>query len=68
MENKYNVVDSIWFNEVGIVKVLDDVGDAKYYIGKTSPTNATQEEDEQFIAAWGSEISIYIVKHFFEIQ
>jgi len=68
MENKYNVVDSIWFNEVGIVKVLDDVGDAKYYIGKISPINGTQEEDEQFIAPWGSKISVFMVKHFFEIE
>lgn len=49
---KYNVVESVWYNKIGIVTVVDDFGNQKMYIGLGDGFN--QEDDEQQIAAYGT--------------
>lgn len=51
------VLDAIWFNKVGIVRVEDEYDGIKYYIG-SPPLDFTrmntEAEDTQWIANWGS--------------
>ena len=63
--NEYNVVDSFWFNKIGIVKVRSTDYTFKYYIGVGK--GDSQTEDEQLIAATGSPVSPYALKMFFDI-
>ena len=49
---EYNVIDSIWFGEIGIVRVRPQFGEDKFYIGRGQGND--QKEDEQLIAAWGN--------------
>lgn len=51
---EYNVVESFWFNEIGIVKVHLATGDFALYIGKGEGKD--QKKDEQHIAANGSKV------------
>ena len=48
MSEKYDVVKSIWFNRIGIVKVQSQYFGFKYYRGEGKGLD--QEEDEQKIA------------------
>ena len=48
---KYNVIDSIWYGVIGIVRVRPEYGNAKFYIG--SGHGHDKEQDEQHIAEWG---------------
>jgi|694.fasta_scaffold12565_5 hypothetical protein len=50
----YKVVDSCWFNEIGIVKVENATGDFNLYIGKGDGKD--QRADEQKIAATGVKV------------
>ena len=49
---KYNVIESVWYNKIGIVTVVDDFGNQKMYIGLGDGFN--QEDDEQLIASYGT--------------
>ena len=49
-EEKYNVVDAIWFNTIGIVKIDTGYG-FKWYIGDASGED--EEYDMQYIAKYG---------------
>lgn len=48
---KYNVIDSVWFGVIGIVRVRPEYGPDKFYIGTGHGYN--KEQDEQHIAEWG---------------
>jgi hypothetical protein len=48
---KYNVIDSVWFNTIGIVRVRPDFGQDKFYIGQG--LGLDQKADEQHIARCG---------------
>ena len=60
---EYNVVDSIWFNEIGIVRVRPEVGEDKFYIGPCK--GGTEEEDTRYIATWGTPVYPEVLKDFF---
>lgn len=61
------IIDSVWFNLVGIVKVQDPItNEIKFYIGQGNGAN--QEKDEEFIANWGSPFQMEMFKAFFEKQ
>lgn len=62
-EREYNVTDSIWFNDIGIVEVETE-HEVKYYIGRGK--GVSQHADEQHIAAWGSKFDFNAVKNFFK--
>ena len=47
----YNVVDSVWFGKIGIVRVQPEYGEDKFYIREASGIDKL--EDEQYIAAYG---------------
>jgi hypothetical protein len=52
------ILDVRWFNTVGIVRVEDEYEGIKYYI-KAIPLEdyfdfTTEEQNSQFIAAWGN--------------
>lgn len=47
------ILDSRWFNRVGIVRVEDPYEGIKYYISDLRPGN-TAEEDEEEIMEWGA--------------
>lgn len=47
----YNVIDSIWYGVIGIVRVRPAHGPDKFYIGSGHGHN--KEQDEQHIAEWG---------------
>lgn len=48
---KYNVSQSIWYGNIGIVTVQTEYDGEKMYIGQAS--GFSKEDDEQYIAAWG---------------
>ena len=50
MTNK--VLDKMWFNMVGIIKVQTEYDGIKYYIGEVSCCN--EDQDAKHIADWGS--------------
>jgi hypothetical protein len=47
----YNVINSIWFGNIGIVRIRPLYGDDKFYIG--TGDGYSQENDEQDIARSG---------------
>jgi hypothetical protein len=51
---EYNVVESHWFNTIGIVKVVNSVGQHNLYIGQGEGKD--QHKDEQKIAATGVKV------------
>ena len=59
-----NKIDAIWFNTVGIVRVMTPEGTSlrdiheypAYYIGPCRDGN-TEEQDKQHIANWGTKFS-----------
>ena len=53
---EYNVVESYWFNAIGIVKVVNSVGQHNLYIGQGEGKD--QHKDEQKIAALGVKIDV----------
>lgn len=46
------ILDAIWFNKVGIVRVEDEYEGIKYYIKEVDGLN--EEEDMWKVADWGS--------------
>jgi hypothetical protein len=64
MAEKYKVVDSIWFNHIGIVKVATEYYGDKYYIGEGAGLD--QEQDEQKIARNGMPVSKSMINEFFK--
>jgi len=48
---EYNVLESIWFNKIGIVCVQTEYDGIKYYIGQGQGLD--MQQDEQHIATWG---------------
>jgi hypothetical protein len=64
MSEKYDVVKSIWFNRIGIVKVQSQYFGFKYYIGEGKGLD--QEEDEQKIARNGIPIYKESIEQFFK--
>lgn len=60
---EYNVVDAIWFNNVGIVRVRPEVGEDKFYMGHGACFD--EEEDKQYIAAWGTPVHPEVMAEFF---
>lgn len=61
---QYNVLESIWFGKVGIVRVQTEYAGVKYYIGVGE--GLSQEADEQQIAAWGRKAAPEVIKQFFQ--
>ena len=61
--NEFTVVDSFWFNYIGIVKVKSANGEFKYYIGQGEGNH--QQEDEQTIARTGTPVHPLTLKMFF---
>lgn len=47
----YNVINSVWFGTIGIVRVRPEHGRDKFYIG--TGHGHDQKADEQHIAEWG---------------
>jgi hypothetical protein len=45
------ILDSIWFGTIGIVKTRTDYDGIRFYIGKGQGFN--KKEDEEWIADWG---------------
>lgn len=62
--NDYQVIDSYWFNHIGIVKIATSFGEFKYYIGQGKGLD--QQEDEQIIAQTGTPVSPSHLKAFFQ--
>lgn len=60
---KYNVIDSVWFGTIGIVRVRPDFGEDKFYIGQGLGLN--KEYDEQAIAEQGMPYYPKMLEHFF---
>ena len=58
------VVDSYWFNTIGLIKIRTETGELKYYIGQGKGHN--QQEDEQIIATTGMPVAPKHLKLFFE--
>ena len=61
--SEHNVVDAIWFNAIGIVRVRPGTGEDKFYIGGAEGIN--EEDDVQRIAAWGTPIHFETLASFF---
>jgi hypothetical protein len=64
MSEKYKVVESIWFNRIGIVKIETMYFGFKYYIGVGEGLN--QDEDEQKIARNGMPVYKESINQFFK--
>lgn len=60
----YQIMDSYWFNTIGLVKVRTSIGEVKYYIGQGKGFN--QQEDEQLIAETGMPVAPNHLKAFFQ--
>lgn len=64
---KAKVISSIWYhsgmNSIGVVGVETEYDGIKFYIG-VAP-GGTREEDEQYIAEWGSRFDEAGVNEFF---
>ena len=59
---KYNVIDSIWYGIIGIVRVRPEYGEDKFYIGNGSGVD--QEHDEQVIARNGTPYYHAVIEEF----
>lgn len=57
------ILNSIWFNTIGIVCIKNEIGTIKYYIGQGKGIN--QKEDEVHIAEYGMPINKNILIEFF---
>ena len=62
----YNVLDSIWFDKMGIVKVQTKFNGLKFYIGKGLGFN--EKDDEQLIARNGMPVPIKSIQRFFKTE
>lgn len=63
---KYNVIDSIWFGCIGIVRVRPEYGKDKFYIG--SGHGYDKDSDEQYIAEWGLPYYPKALERFFDVH
>lgn len=61
----YNVIDSVWFGTIGIVRVRPEHGYDKFYIGTGIGDN--QHNDEQAIAASGMPYYPPMLEGFFDV-
>lgn len=59
---RYNVVNSIWYGTIGIVKVKTEFGGTKYYMREAKGLN--QDDDEQYIATYGYPVYPDVIKDF----
>lgn len=64
MSDKYEVINSIWFNHIGIVKVKTQYFGYKFYIGQGAGLD--EEEDEQKIARNGMPVSKLMIDELFK--
>lgn len=62
-EKEHNIVDVIWFDTIGIVKVDTGFG-FKWYIGQASGTD--EEYDKQYIASYGKPVYPGVITEFFK--
>ena len=62
----YNVLESMWFGQTGIVKVQTEYDGVKFYIG--TGFGRDQKEDEQYIAAWGKPVYPNAMQHFLQVD
>lgn len=62
----YNVIDSVWFGNIGIVRVRPEYGDDKFYIGIGA--GDSQQTDEQAIAEWGMPYYPQALERFFDVR
>jgi hypothetical protein len=62
----YNVVDSVWYDTIGIVRVRPEYGDDKFYIGNGFGVN--KYLDEQDIARNGMPYYPQALTSFFDIS
>ena len=53
--NGLTLISAHWFGEVGIVTVVNDIGERKAYVGKCIDGNS-EEQDIKRIMQWGNEI------------
>lgn len=61
----YNVIGSVWFGAIGIVRVRPEFGEDKFYIG--SGHGLVKEHDEQHIAEWGMPYYPSALEGFFDV-
>jgi len=59
---EYQIVESIWFDKIGIVKIANEY-QTKWYIGIGKGLD--QKADEKYIAQWGSPFNINALSYFF---
>lgn len=62
----YQIIDSIWFGDIGIVRIRPEVGEDKFYIGQGG--GLSQSEDEQTIAAWGMPYYPEVINEFCNVH
>lgn len=58
------IIDSIWFNDIGIVATRNDMGQVKFYIGKGNGIN--EIDDNLKIASCGTRVIPDYIKKFFD--
>lgn len=61
----YNVIDSVWHGNIGIVRVRPEYGDDKFYIGIGAGHD--KQTDEQHIAEWGMPYYPQALESFFDV-
>jgi len=62
----YNVINSVWFGTIGIVRIRPEFGDDKFYIG--SGHGHDKDMDEQIIAEWGMPYYPSALEGFFDVH
>lgn len=62
----YNVINALWFDKIGLVKVQTQYSGIKYYIGKAHGDD--EKEDEQWVAKHGKPVSRLMIKEFFNFK
>lgn len=62
MPQEYDVRGSIWFGNIGIVRVKTEYDGYKYYMREGRGVN--REEDEQYIATYGYPVYPSIINAF----
>lgn len=59
-----NIIDSIWYGKIGIVRVQPEHGDEKFYIG--IGTGLNQKEDEYYIGNYGMPFNVDVINQFLD--
>lgn len=63
---EYNVIDSVWFGVIGIVRVRPEHGEDKFYVGTGIGDN--KYNDEQAIAMFGMPYYPQALESFFNVH